>query len=86
MNSTTSVDELNIFKPIIGYNTTSQQLVIESNELYKIEVYTIQGKLIYINGFKNERNISIPKTNGEIIVRLTNQSGKQMIKRLIILK
>lgn len=83
-NTNISIEEHSPIDPKIYLNNSSQ-LVIKGNENYDIEVYNIQGQLLYQNTFI--KNSTIPKLNtkGEIIIILNTPQGKHYFKRIIII-
>lgn len=82
---TTSVDEWSIQAPKI-YLDKSKQIIIQGNDSYDVEVYDIQGRLLYSDKFINNASISSSKMKGEMIIKTTNSQGKTHLKRMIIIQ
>jgi len=84
INTNTSIEEQKYFDATIYLNQSSQ-IVIQADLSFDVEIYDIQGRLLFKDSFSNETQISTSEMRGEIIIKITNSQGKHLLKRMIIL-
>jgi hypothetical protein len=65
---------------------TSDRLIIVNNETEKVnsEIYSIDGRLIYRSPLSNGRNELRVDVTGVVLVKLTTDSGKSLVKKVLI--